>query len=116
MESAPEIEKLTHPRFVPFIIQGRSLAAWYDRQEHRYWVLCPQCHTLTACATLAITYRETGLGARKCCQGCRAKYSFEKSPGLIGLFLDFWCRTGGFPESASWLEAVPQQSFNFLAK
>jgi hypothetical protein len=35
----------------------------------------------------------------------------EQNPGLIGVFLDFWYRTGTFPQSPSWLEAIPRQQF-----
>jgi hypothetical protein len=52
----------------------------------------------------------------KCCQGCRAKITFQQDPGLIGLFLDFWHRTGKFPKSASWLEAIPPEQFNLWAR
>jgi hypothetical protein len=66
--------------------------------------------------TLEIAYREMVLSGQKCCQGCRAKISFEKNPRLVEVFLDFWCRTDNFPESASWLAAVPQKKFNLWAK
>jgi hypothetical protein len=54
--------------------------------------------------TIRALYREMVWSERKCCQGCRAKISFEKNARIIPLFLDFWCRTGNFPETASWLE------------
>ena len=79
-------------------------------------VLCPRCHRLITCETFGIVYREMVWGARKCCQGCRAKISFERDPGLIGLFLDFWCRTGAFPQSAIWFGAIPQPQLNLWAK
>jgi hypothetical protein len=65
---------------------------------------------------IGIVCREMVRSERKCCQGCRAKISFEKNPWLIGVFLDFWCRTGNFPESESWLAVVPQKQFNLWAK
>ncbi len=116
MEDNPGIAKLTPPRYVPWVIKGTSLGVWYDTQGDRYRVLCPQCHCLVTCDTIEIVYREMVLGERKCCQGCRAKIAFEKSPRLAGVFLDFWCRTGHFPESASWLAAVPQKHFNLWEK
>jgi hypothetical protein len=116
LESSPGIAELTLPRYVPRVIKGTSLGVWYDTGEDQYRVLCPQCHCLVTCETIEIVYREMVLSERKCCQGCRAKISFEKNPRVIGLFLDFWCRTGNFPESVSWLEAVPQKQFNLWAK
>ena len=117
MESvSSDIMNLTQPRYVPWVIKGTSLVVWYDTWENQYRVLCPQCHYLIAYDTIGAVYREMVVSERKCCQGCRAKISFEKNPRVIGLFLDFWCRTGNFPESDSWLEAVPQKQFNIWAK
>jgi len=111
-----DIINLTLPRYVPFVVKGTLLAVWYDSQEDQYVVLCPQCHELIACDTVAIVYHEMVWSERKCCQGCRARISFQQDPGLIGLFLDFWYRTGNFPESASWLEAIPPEQFSLWAK
>ena len=115
MENRSEILNLTPPRYVPFI-KGRSLALWYDTQEKQFLALCPQCKSLVHYRTAGVAYREMVLSAGKCCQGCRARSSFEKSPGLIGPFLDFWCRTGRLPESASWLEEIPRRGFNLWAR
>jgi hypothetical protein len=108
--------RLTLPRYVPFIIKGTVLAVWYDSHEDQYVVLCPTCHRLITCRTLGMVYHEMAWSERKCCQGCRAKISFERDPGLIGLFLDFWYRTGTFPQSATWLEAIPEPQLNLWAK
>jgi len=108
--------RLGLPRYVPFIIKGTVLAVWYDGQEDQYVVLCPTCHRLITCKTLGMVYHEMVWSERKCCQGCRAKATFERDPGLIGLFLDFWCRSGAFPQSAIWLEAIPQPQLNLWAK
>lgn len=111
-----DILTLTPPRYVPFVVKGTFLAVWYDSQEGQYLVLCPKCHELIIYDSSVIVYREMVLSEQKCCQGCRAKISFEQDPGLIGVFLDFWHRTGNFPESASWLEAIPEKHFNLWAK
>jgi len=110
------ILNLTLPRYVPLVVKETLLAVWYDSQEDQYLVLCPACHELITCDTLGIVYHEMVWSKRKCCQGCRAKITFQQDPGLIGLFLDYWYRTGNFPESASWLEAVPPEQFNLWAK
>ncbi len=107
---------LTPPRYVPFTIKGTVLAAWHDSREGRYLVLCPKCHKLIAYDKVNTLYLELVSNDRQCCQGCRARISFEKDPGLIGLFLDFWHRTGTFPESTSWVEAIPQPLLNLWAK
>jgi hypothetical protein len=113
---SPDIPNFTPPRYVPWVMEGISLSVWYDTRKSRYRVLCPQCGCLITCETIEIVYREMALSGGKGCQGCRAKISLEKNPRVTGLFLDFWSRTGNFPESGSWLEAVPQKQFNLWAK
>jgi len=100
---------LVPSRYVPYAIVGASLAAWYDCQEDRYVILCPECHRLIAYDAPDVLYLEIVWSERQCCRGCRAKISFQYDPGLIGTVLDFWHRTGSFPQSPSWVEAVPRQ-------
>jgi hypothetical protein len=66
--------------------------------------------------TLAGLYHELIDSGRKCCQGCRARITLERNPKLVGLFLDFWYRTGAFPRSTSWLEAAPPSQFNLWTR
>jgi hypothetical protein len=110
------VQNLTFPRYVPFLTRGTALAAWYDNMENQYIAVCPKCHSSITYDSLTILYRELVIGDAKCCQGCRAKITFERNPGLIGLFLDFWYRTGSFPKSSSWMEAIPQHLFNLWPK
>lgn len=112
MMVSSDILNLTLPRYVPFVVKGTSLAVWYDSQEGKYVIRCPKCQRLIGYDTLGIVYHEMVWSERKCCQGCRARISFEQNPGLTGAFLDFWHRTGHFPESTSWLEAFPRQKVN----
>lgn len=93
-----------------------GLALWCDRQENKYLVACPKCHRLINYDSLHALYLAMVDSERKCCQGCRAKVSFEHNPGLIGLYLDFWFRTGAWPQSPSWLEAIPPSRYNLWAK
>jgi hypothetical protein len=111
-----KIPKLVPSRYVPFVLKDTVLAVWYDNQKEQYVVLCPQCHEMISHRTLNALYHEMVLGDRQCCQGCRARITFEKDPGLIGMFLDFWYRTGNFPKSDSWIEAVPQPQLNLWGK
>jgi hypothetical protein len=111
-----KISKLVPSRYVPFVLKDTVLAVWYDNQEGQYVVLCPQCHEVISYRTLSVLYHEMVWGDRHCCQGCRARITFEKDPGLIGMFLDFWYRMGKFPESDSWIEAIPQPQLNLWEK
>lgn len=108
--------KFNPSRYVPFVLKDTVLAVWYDNQKERYVVLCPQCQEVISYRTLDALYHEMVWGDRQCCQGCRARVTFEKDPGLIGMFLGFWCRTGNFPESDSWLDALPQPHLNLWGK
>ena len=104
-----DISTLTLPRYVPLVVKGPSLAVWFDSQKNQFIVLCPQCRRLVTYQTFDIAYREMVLSERKRCQGCRAKISFEKAPRLIGVFFDFWRRTGDLPESAAWFETYSRE-------
>jgi len=112
----PDISNLSLSRYVPFIIKGTVLAVWYDNIDHQYLALCPKCHELITYDTLNSLNHELVSSDSKCCQGCRAKITFERNPGAIWIFLDFWYRTGNFPQSSSWLEAIPHPLFNLWAK
>jgi hypothetical protein len=116
MAANAKISNLTPPRYVPYVLRGTVLAVWYDCQEDKYWVVCPKCQTLIACNSIEVLYHEMVWGDRQCCQGCRARITFEKDPGLIGMLLDFWHRTGKFPESDSWIEAIPPAHLNLWQK
>ncbi len=102
---------LALPRCVPFLT-GTGPAAWYDKVKNRFIAICPQCHGPISYDSLDILYRELDSSDAKCCQGCRARTTFEGNPGLIGLFLDFWYRMDSFPQSSSWMEAIPRHLFN----
>lgn len=116
MVLSSDILNLTLPRYMPFAVKGTLLAVWYGSQEDQYIVLCPKRHDLIICDTLGIVYREMVWSRHKCCEGCRAKVSFEQDPTLIGVFLGYWYRTGNFPESTSWLETIPPEQFTLWAK
>ncbi len=101
------LEDLIGPRFAPFNVLGAPIAAWYDRQEDCYLALCPSCHRLVAYEAEDTLYLELVWSEYRCCQGCRARMSFADNPGLVGAVLDVWCSTGAYPQSASWVEAIP---------
>ena len=101
------IADLDGPRFDPYTIVGAPLAAWYDREEDRYLVVCPACHRLIAYEAQDTLYVEMVWSEHRCCQGCRARISFVDNPGLVGAVLEVWRSTGTYPQSASWVEAIP---------
>ena len=75
-----------------------------DPQTGEFLWKCPQCdeyiHLYTFWAIDLATQAEG-------CRGCRAKATLEMNPGLFDLFLDFWTRSNAWPQSHSWVEAIP---------
>ncbi len=65
---------------------------------------CPQCKEYIRFYNLSAMHLAEQAGG---CQGCRAKATFERNPGLIGFFLNFWTRADAWPQSHSWIEAIP---------
>jgi hypothetical protein len=110
------VAHLTAPRYAPCAIAGASLAAWHDRRDNRYLVLCPTCHALITCRSLDALYMDIVWKRGQCCQGCRARIAFVRDPDLIGTVLDDWYKTGNFPQSSSWVKAIPPLQCNVWAK
>lgn len=65
---------------------------------------CPQCKEYIRVPNLMALRLAEQVGG---CQGCRARAAFERNPGLTSLFLDFWVRADAWPQSHSWMEAIP---------
>lgn len=75
-----------------------------DPKTGEFLWYCPQCKEYIRFPTLmAIRLAEQAGG----CQGCRARATLKRNPGLISIFLYFWSRTNGWPQSSSWMEAIP---------
>jgi hypothetical protein len=109
------IYRLTLPRYVPCVVEEANLITWYDCQGQEYVVICPECQRLISFDTLDALCLAMAWSERKCCQGCRAKITFKQNPGLIGVILDFWYRKDTFPQSPSWVEAIPQHQWRVWA-
>lgn len=107
---------LTSPRYSPCPVKDVPLAIWYDVQADQFVVICPTCRRLISYDTLEALRLAMVESERKCCQGCRARISLERNPGLIGLYLDFWSRTYAWPQSPSWLEAISANHYNLWAE
>ena len=116
MQTEKNFLKSSSPRYLPFAGQAASWGVWYDTRKDQYLALCPVCRQQVTYATAEALHRELRGAMTAGCQGCRAKRSFEQNPGLIGVFLDFWYRTGTFPQSPSWLEAIPPSQFNLWGR
>jgi hypothetical protein len=116
MQTEKNFLKPSSPRYLPFVGQATSWGVWYDTRRDQFVALCPVCHQQVTYANAEALLRELKAGPNQACQGCRAKKSFQLNPGLIGVFLDFWYRTDTFPQSPSWLEAIPPSQFNLWGR
>lgn len=65
---------------------------------------CPECGETIRLSGMAAVCLAQRAGR---CQGCRAGAAFKRSPGLAGLFLDFWARADAWPQSDAWMDALP---------
>jgi hypothetical protein len=108
--------RLKLPRYIPCVVEEANLIAWYDSHEEEYVAICPECRRLIRFDTLDALCLAMAWSERQACQGCRAKITFEQNPGLIRVMLDFWYRKGGFPQSPSWVEAVPRHQWKVRAE
>jgi len=99
------------PRYTPCAIVGSPIAAWYDSQGKGYVALCPECHNLIVYRTLYELCSEMVFSERSCCEGCRARALFESDPNWIGAVLDAWMESDTFPQSPSWMEAIPDYGY-----
>lgn len=64
---------------------------------------CPRCGEDIQLPNLLAVRLSNRAGG---CQGCLAKSTFERNPWMVDVFLDFWIRTGHWPKSSIWMEAV----------
>ena len=69
-----------------------------------YWWRCPQCGMFIRFSSLLAVQLAAQAGG---CQGCRVKAILKSNPALIVACLDFWTRTDAWPQSPSWMEAIP---------
>ena len=82
-----------------------------DSETGEFLWCCPLCGELIGFQSqTADSLAEWG-GA---CEGCRAKVTFERHPELIGIFLQFWARSDTWPQSVSWMEAIPPSGISIL--
>jgi hypothetical protein len=76
---------------------------YVDVKTGEYIWRCPQCgEDLRFSSLLAVRMTEKAGG----CQGCLARSTFKRRPEVVPIILDFWIRTGRWPQSSTWMEAV----------
>ena len=82
-----------------------------DPQTGEYLWCCPECGEVIRLSCEAAVCLAESSGR---CQGCRVKATFQQNPGLVGLFLDFWARADAWPQTDSWIDAVPMGGVSIL--
>jgi hypothetical protein len=72
---------------------------------------CPRCgQSLRFKSQMEVNFAEQA-GA---CEGCRAKAMFERTPEMIALLVVLWARSDAWPQSISWMEAIPSSGISIL--
>jgi hypothetical protein len=80
------------------------MAQVLDPKTGEYLWRCPECgETIRLSSQMAVCL---AVRAGRC-QGCRARETFKRNPALASFFLDFWSRADAWPQSDSWMEAMP---------
>lgn len=87
------------------------MSNYLDPQTGECLWRCPQCGELIRFGSQLAALQAERAGG---CQGCRAKKTFEDNPGLIGFFLDFWAGADAWPQSHSWMAAIPASGISIL--
>jgi DNA-directed RNA polymerase subunit RPC12/RpoP len=72
---------------------------------------CPDCGESISCQDLTELDQLRDDGA---CEGCRARELFERNPEMIGFAVDMWARLDSWPQSSSWMEAIPPSGISVL--
>ena len=72
---------------------------------------CPHCGESILCHDLA---EFDQLQDEMACEGCRARELFERNPEVIGFAVDMWARLDSWPQSSSWMEAIPPSGISVL--
>lgn len=72
---------------------------------------CPHCGESILCQDLTELDQ---LRDEAACEGCRARELFELNPEMIGFAVDMWARLDSWPQSSSWMEAIPPSGISVL--
>ena len=72
---------------------------------------CPLCGESIRCRDQA---EIDELEEEAACAGCRARALFESNPEMIGFAVDMWARLDSWPQSSTWMEAIPTTGISVL--
>jgi hypothetical protein len=87
------------------------MLAYIDPQTGEYLWRCPVCGESIRCQDQLDLDQLKYEGA---CEGCRARELFENNPEMIGFAVDMWARLDSWPQSSTWMEAIPPSGISIL--
>ncbi len=87
------------------------MLCYIDPQTGEFLWRCPLCGESIRCQDqLELDTLEEEVA----CEGCRAREIFETNPEMIGFAVDMWARADSWPQSSSWMEAIPPSGISVL--
>jgi DNA-directed RNA polymerase subunit RPC12/RpoP len=87
------------------------MLAYIDPQTGEFLWCCPLCWESIRCQDQSEIDQ---LEEEAACEGCRARELFESNPEMIGFAVDMWARTDSWPQSSTWMEAIPPSGISVL--
>ena len=91
--------------------QAIIMLSYIDPQTGEFIWRCPLCGESIRCQDQSQFDRLEKEGA---CEGCRAREIFESNPEMIGFAVDMWASADSWPQSSSWMEAIPPSGISVL--
>lgn len=87
------------------------MLAYIDPQTGEFLWQCPLCGQSIRCQD---PLQFDKLEQESTCEGCRARELFQSNPEVIGFAVDMWARSGKWPVSSCWMEAIPASGISVL--
>ncbi len=84
---------------------------YIDPQTGEFLWRCPLCGESIRCQDQLELEELEKEGA---CEGCRAREIFESNPEMIGFAVDMWASADSWPQSSSWMKAIPPSGISVL--
>lgn len=87
------------------------MLSYIDPQTGEFLWQCPLCGQSIRCQD---PLQFDQLEQESTCEGCRARDLFQSNPEVIGFAVKMWARSGRWPVSSSWMEAIPASGISVL--
>ena len=87
------------------------MLTYIDPQTGEFLWRCPFCGESIRCQDQSEIDQ---LESEAVCEGCRARELFESNPEMIAFAVDMWARMDSWPQSSTWMEAIPASGISVL--